>query len=317
MSHRFLVTGGAGFIGSHIAERLLNDGHFVRVLDDFSAGKESNLSFSKGLEKDRLEILRGSVAEKTVCDRACEGIDFVLHHAARISVSESLKDPERYNTVNINGTLSLLQASRNRNVKRFVFASSCAVYGDSKLLPQQEELLPQPLSPYALTKIAGEYACGLFSRLHGLETVCLRYFNVFGPRQAQDNEYSAVIPKFIHAMLRGRAPTIFGDGRQTRDFTYIDNVVDANVLAATAPGLKHEVLNVATGAEVTILGIVDLLNKILGKNIKPEFRPPRAGDIDRSFSDCSKIRQATGFHPTVGFEEGLKRTAAYFKACHP
>ena len=310
---KFLITGGAGFIGSNIAEKLVALGHFVRIFDDFSSGRESNLSFAQALSKDKFEIYRGSIASKEDCDRACQGMDYVIHQAALKSVPKSLLDPENYNNVNINGTLFLLQACLKHKVKRFVFASSSSVYGDSNLFPQKEDHLPKPISPYALTKIAGEYYCKIFTTIYGLETVCLRYFNVFGPKQPPDDEYSAVIPKFISLMLNGEQPTIFGDGKQSRDFTYIDNVVQANILAATTKGLKHEVMNAAIGGEFTVIGIVDGVNKILNTQIKPIFSPPRAGDIYRSFSDSSKIRQLTGYNPTVTFDEGLKHTVEYLK----
>lgn len=313
MSRKFLVTGGAGFIGSHLAQRLVREGHFVRALDDFSSGREANLSFAEGLGQDRFELVRGSVADRAVCERACEGIDFVLHQAALVSVPESLENPEKYQAINGDGTLFLLRASLGAKVKRFVFASSCAVYGEPERVPQKEDDPLEPMSPYALTKVAGETYCRMFSRLHGLETVCLRYFNVFGPRQTVNGGYAAVIPRFIRLMLNGERPAIFGDGRQSRDFTYVDDVVEANRLAATTPGLKHEVMNAAAGAEVSVLDLVDALNRILGKRLVPEFRPKRAGDVVRSFSDGSKIRRLTGYRPTVGFEEGLRRTVESFR----
>jgi nucleoside-diphosphate-sugar epimerase len=344
---KYLVTGGAGFIGSHIVERLLKEGHFVRVLDNFSSGKKENLSFTANseLRTPNFELIQGDIRDKTTCNRACDGIDYVLHQAALRSVPKSMKDPQSYNDVNINGTLYMLQAAAKNKVKRFVFASSSSVYGDTAQFPEREDAYPLLISPYALSKLAGEYYCRIFSEHFNLETVCLRYFNVFGPRQALDDEYAVVIPKFIHCILHGQQPPIFGTGKQSRDFTYIDNVVEANILAATkglgpqdktgtdpvkaikgmtrdlspqhgtVPDVKvlHEVFNVANGKDNTVLGLVDSLNKIIGKDIKPAFLPIRAGDVFRTLADISKIKKILGFEPKIGFEEGLRRTVAGFK----
>ncbi|MFH1414211.1 MAG: SDR family oxidoreductase [Candidatus Omnitrophota bacterium] len=324
---RFLVTGGAGFIGSHITERLLKDGHFLRVLDNFSTGKRENLSFTQGLSPQeaeyppiryggvhpKFELIEGDIRDKSTCDKACKGIDFVLHQAALRSVPKSLKDPESYNHVNIDGTLYMLQAVAKNKVKRFVFASSSSVYGDTDQFPEKEDAYPLLISPYALSKLTGEYYCRIFSEHFGLETVCLRYFNVFGPRQALDDEYAVVIPKFTHCILHDQQPPIFGTGKQSRDFTYIDNVVEANILAATTQGIKHEVLNVANGKDHTVLELVALLNGIIGKNIKPAFLDVRPGDVFRTCADITRIKQTLNFKPKVGFEEGLKRTVDWFK----
>jgi len=348
---RYLVTGGAGFIGSHIVERLLKEGHFVRVLDNFSSGKRENLAFvgtvpvsaktlsTKGTVPD-FELLEGDIRDKATCDEACKGIDYVLHQAALRSVPKSMNDPQSYNDANINGTLFLLQAAAKNKIKRFVFASSSSVYGDIDTFPEKEDFSPQPISPYALTKLSGEHYCHIFSEHFNLETVCLRYFNVFGPRQALDDEYAVVVPKFIHCILHDEQPPIFGTGKQSRDFTYIDNVVEANILAATqglegsappvgggTPGLPigrgasvsvpkkaHEVLNVANGQDNTVLQLVDSLNKIIGKNIKPTFLPVRPGDVFRTLADISKIKSKLGFKPKVDFEEGLKRTVTWFQS---
>lgn len=306
---RFLVTGGAGFIGSHIVERLLKEGHFVRVLDNFSSGKRENLPHSS------FELIEGDIRDKNASDKACQGIDFILHQAALRSVPKSIADPESYNDVNINGVLCMLQAAVKNKVKRFVFASSSSIYGDTDKFPQQETDLPLLISPYALSKLTGEYYCRIFSKIYGLETACLRYFNVFGPRQALDDEYAVVIPKFIDCILHDKQPPIFGTGLQSRDFTYIDNVVEANILAATKEGgaRSHEVFNVANGKDNTVLDLVNLLNKIIGKNIQPEFLPVRAGDVFRTLADISKIKEKLGFKSQAGFEEGLKKTVEYFK----
>ena len=309
---KYLITGGAGFIGSNIAGKLLQEGNYVRVLDNFFSGKEDNLAFTKGLGKDKFELIRGDIRDKSACENACEGIDYVLHQAALRSVPKSMKEPESYNDVNINGTLFMLQASSKAKVKRFTMASSSSVYGDTDKFPEREDAYPLLISPYALSKLAGEYYCRIFSEHFGLETACLRYFNVFGPRQALDDEYAVVIPKFIHCILHDEQPPIFGNGKQSRDFTYIDNVVRANILAATTPGVKHEVFNVANGRDTTVLEIVDTLNKFLGKNIQPKFLPVRQGDVFRTSADISKIKKILNFRPEVDFKEGLRRTVDWF-----
>lgn len=311
---RYLITGGAGFIGSNIAEKLLQAGHYVRVLDNFYSGKEDNLGFAKDLGKDKFELIRGDIRDKAACENACEGIDYLLHQAALRSVPKSMKEPESYNDVNINGTLFLLQAASKAKVKRLVMASSSSVYGDTDTFPEVETAYPLLISPYALSKLTGEYYCRIFSEFFNVETACLRYFNVFGPKQALDDEYAVVIPKFIHCIMHNEQPPIFGTGKQSRDFTYIDNIVQANILAATVPGIKHEVFNVANGQDTTVLQIVDSLNKILGKNIKPQFLPIRAGDVFRTLADISKIQKLLRFNPAVDFNEGLKRTVTYFRS---
>jgi nucleoside-diphosphate-sugar epimerase len=310
---KYLITGGAGFIGSSIAEHLIKEGHFVRVLDNFYSGKEENLDFAKGLGKDKFELIRGDITNPADCDKACQGMDFVLHQAALRSVPASLKAPLEYNRVNIDGVLLLLQACSKNKVKRFVMASSSSVYGDTDQFPEKEEHYPLLISPYALSKLAGEYYCRIFSEFFGVETVCLRYFNVFGPKQALDDEYAVVVPKFIHCILNDEQPPIFGTGKQSRDFTYIKNVISANILSATTPGIKHEVFNVANGRDNSVLELVDALNTIIGKNIKPKLLPVRAGDVFRTSADISKISQKIGYKPLVSFEEGLKYTVEYFK----
>ncbi|MFH0877316.1 MAG: SDR family oxidoreductase [Candidatus Omnitrophota bacterium] len=313
---RFLVTGGAGFIGSNIVEKLLKDGHFVRVLDNFSSGKRENLSFAK----ERFDLIEGDIRGKATCEKACATMDYVLHQAALRSVPKSMKDPDSYNDVNIQGILNMLQAASKNKVKRFVFASSSSVYGDVTKFPEREDFLPELISPYALSKLTGEYYCKIFAEFFNLPAVALRYFNVFGPRQALDDEYAVVIPKFIHCILHDENPPIFGTGKQSRDFTYIDNVVQANILAATTAnipaspaGRKFEVFNVANGKDNTVLQLVDFLNKIIGKNIKPQLLSVRAGDVFRTCADISKIKKHLGYEPTVNFEEGLKKTVEYFK----
>lgn len=311
---KFLIAGGAGFIGSNIAEHLINKGHFVRVLDNFYSGKEENLAFAKGLGKDGFELIRGDIRDPGDCEKSCEGMDYVLLLAALRSVPKSMESPKDYNDVNINGVLTMLQAAAKTKVKRLVFSSSSSVYGDTDTFPEKEDALPLLISPYALSKLAGEYYCRIFSEHFGVETVCLRYFNVFGPKQALDDEYAVVVPKFIHCIMHDEPPPIFGNGKQSRDFTYIDNVVSANILAATAHGIKHEVLNVANGVCTTVLDIVKVANQILGKNIEPKFLPVRKGDVFKTHADITKLQAAIGFKPLMDFEEGMKRTIAYWQA---
>ena len=310
---RFLVTGGAGFIGSNITDTLLKQGHFVRVLDNFCSGKEKNLKIARTFG-DKFELIRGDICDKTTCIKFCQGIDSITHQAALRSVPKSMSTPHEYNKVNIDGILNMLEAARENKVKRFVFASSSSVYGDVTKFPETETFYPELISPYALSKLAGEYYCRIFSEHFGVETVALRYFNVFGPRQALDDEYAVVIPKFIHCILHDEQPPIFGTGKQSRDFTYIDNVVQANILGLTTPGIKHQVFNVATGKDQTVLYLVQAINKIVGKNIQPKLLPVRAGDVFRTSADISKIKKILKFDPTVNFEDGLKRTVEYFKS---
>ncbi len=330
---RFLVTGGAGFIGSHIVERLLNEGHFVRVLDNFYSGKEENLSFILhpipntlySIPNAQFELIKGDIRDRSTCNEACKGIDYVLHQAGLRSVPKSMTRPHEYNDVNITGTVNMMQAAVENKVKRFVYASSSSVYGEAKTFPQKETDQSYLISPYALTKLADEHYARVFSMSNGLETVGLRYFNVFGPRQAMDDEYAVVIPKFINSLLDDKEPPIYGNGKQSRDFSYIDNVVDANILAATLPNTQYpipntkqgalcDVFNVAGGSEITILQLVDMLNKITGKDIKPTFLPIRKGDIFRTWADMSSIKAKLGFVPRVSFEEGLRKTVEWFEA---
>ena len=306
---KFLVTGGAGFIGSHIVEALVKQGNFVRVLDNFSSGKLANL---KGLNKS-IELVRGDICSKDTCSKASRGIDFVLHQAALRSVPKSMVQPHAYNRVNIDGTLNMLEASCENKVKRFVFASSSSVYGEVKDYPEKESLIPGPISPYALSKLAGEYYCKIFSLYFGLPTVALRYFNVFGPRQALDDDYAVVIPKFINCLLVNQSPPIFGNGRQSRDFTFVKNVVAANLLAARNRKVKYGIFNIAGGKNTTVLDLVKILNKILGKNIPPEFLPVRSGDVFKTLADIKQAAKFLGFRPEVDFIDGLKVTVDYWR----
>jgi nucleoside-diphosphate-sugar epimerase len=306
---KFLVTGGAGFIGSHIVERLVKENHFVRVLDNFSSGRIENLE--KVIKK--IDLIKDDIRQPRTCESATKGMDFVLHQAALRSVPKSMKNPAEYNEVNINGTLNLLLGAKKNKIKRFVFASSSSVYGDTDKFPEREDFLPQPISPYALTKLTGEHYCSIFSHHFGLPAVALRYFNVFGPRQSLDDEYAVVIPKFISCMLKDEPPPIFGTGRQSRDFTYIDNVVQANILAAKSSEIKAGVFNVASGKDYTILELVEVLNKLMNKNIRPKFLPSRQGDVFRTLSDLTNSKKFLGFKPRIDFLKGLGLTLNYFK----
>ncbi len=322
---RYLVTGGAGFIGSHIVERLLRSGHSIVVLDNFSSGKEENLSFVNNYPSsaNRYTLIRGDIRDLPTCQKACQDIDVVLHQAALRSVPKSLNNPFEYNEVNINGTLNMLEAARQQKIKRFIYASSSSIYGETKKFPEKETDLPRLISPYALTKSAGEHYCRVYSQNYGLSTVCLRYFNVFGPRQALDDEYAVAIPKFIHCLLNDESPPIYGTGKQSRDFTYIDDVVEANLLAANAPNLnsaptcrgrvKWAILNIANGDGKTILELVSLLNKIMKKNIQPIYHPSRPGDVLKTLADISQAKKIIGYKPKTSFRKGLVKTVEWFR----
>lgn len=312
---KFLVTGGAGFIGSNIVEELLKRGYNIRVLDNFSTGKRDNL---RQFEKE-IEIMEGDIRSYHTVNQAMKGIEIVLHQAALPSVPRSINDPITTNEVNVAGTINVLDAAKEHNVKRIVYASSSSVYGDNPELPKNERMIPNPLSPYAVSKLAGEKYCQVFSRLYGIETVVLRYFNVFGPRQDPNSQYSAVIPKFIKLMTNDQSPTIFGDGTQSRDFTYVSNVVDANILAATIDqcpkdefGFMGFAMNCACHGQVTLNALVSNLNELLNKDIRPAYADIRSGDIKHSFADIKLIREKLNYKPSVDFMEGLKRTVEYY-----
>jgi len=312
----FLVTGGAGFIGSHIVEELLKRGERVRVLDNFFTGKRENLDFIKSLNHSitqSLEVIEGDIRDFATVKKTMKNMDYVIHEAALRSVPKSMEDPVSYHEVNVGGTLNVLIAARDEKVKKVVLASSSSVYGETERLPEKEECQPQPISPYALTKLAGEYYCQVFSRAYGLKTVSLRYFNVFGPRQSLESQYAIVIPKFITCMLKDESPPIHGDGLQSRDFTYIDNVVKATIQATLVTNLNGEVLNVACGKAYTVLDIVKYVNQILGKNIQPLFTPPRPGDVRHTLADVTKQEKILGIRAEIDFYEGLKRTVDYFR----
>ncbi|HEY68191.1 MAG TPA: SDR family oxidoreductase [Thermoflexia bacterium] len=305
----YLVTGGAGFIGSHIVEELVRRRERVRVLDNFSTGRRENLA--PFLE--HVELVEGDLRDLSTVRRVAEGVDYILHQAALPSVPRSIADPLTSNDSNVTGTLHLLIAARDAGVKRVVYASSSSVYGDNPTLPKREDMSPAPKSPYAVSKLAGEYYCRVFAQAYGLETVCLRYFNVFGPRQDPASQYAAVIPKFITALLRDEPPTIYGDGHQSRDFTYVSNVVRANLLAATAPDVSGRVFNVACGERYTVLDLVAVLTEILGTHITPVHTAPRPGDVRHSLADITAAREALGYRVEVNFHEGLRRTVAWYR----
>ncbi len=304
-----LVTGGAGFIGSHIVERLLADGQKVRVLDNFSTGKHTNLAPFQG----RIELVEGDLRDAGALARAVEGCEVVYQQAALRSVPRSIDDPLANNDVNVTGILQLLVAAKRAGVRRVVYASSSSVYGDDPSLPKVETQTPRPISPYAASKIMGEYYCRIYSQLYGLETVSMRYFNVFGPRQDPESKYAAVIPRFITAALAGEPAEVHGDGLQSRDFTYVDNVVDANLLAGTAPDVSGEAFNIACGGRFTLLDVLSAIEKGLGHPVARKHEEARAGDVKHTLADISKARRMLGYEPKVDFEEGMRRTVDWFR----
>jgi nucleoside-diphosphate-sugar epimerase len=304
--NKFLVTGGAGFIGSNIVEELLKKGEFVKVLDNFSTGKRENVL--KLLSYKNFELIEGDIRSFHTVRDAVQGVDFVLHQAALPSVQRSVKDPLTTNDVNINGTLNLLEASREFDIKRFIFASSSSVYGNVTEGPKNENTPVQPLSPYALSKYTGERYCQIYNQLFGLETVCLRYFNVFGPHQDPSSQYSAVIPKFIKAMINDKLPVVYGDGLQSRDFTYVTNNVQANIIACFADNVAGEVFNIAFGARYTLMDLIQEINLNLNKNIKPIFENEKKGEVKHSLADISKAKRIMNYNPEVNFQNGLKLT---------
>ncbi|MEW6376172.1 MAG: SDR family oxidoreductase [Thermodesulfobacteriota bacterium] len=306
-----LVTGGAGFIGSNLTEALLKKGHSVRVLDNFLTGKRENLVFDQAFPS--LEVIDGDIRDLSTCQKAMKDIEYVFHQAALPSVQRSVEDPLTSNSVNVEGTLNILLAAREEGVKRVIYASSSSVYGDTPTLPKREEMPPHPLSPYALQKYIGEQYSQLFFQLYGLETVSLRYFNIFGPKQDPASIYSAVIPRFIDALLDGRSPIVFGDGEQSRDFTYIDNVVEANLLAMSAEHLHGEWINIASGKRISLNQLLDILKDILRSKVSPVYGEARKGDVRHSLADIHKGKEILNYEPTVGVEVGLEKTVEFFK----
>lgn len=306
----YLVTGGAGFIGSNIVEELLRQGHKVKVIDSFITGKRENIApFLKDIE-----LIEGDIRNIDVVRKAVKGVDYVLHQAALRSVPKSVDDPFLTNDINVSGTLNVFMASKEMGVKRVVYASSSSVYGDCDDFPEKEDFLLKPISPYAVSKLTGEYYGYTFSKTFGLEVVSLRYFNVFGPRQNPESKYSAVIPAFISRMLENKSPIVEGDGNQSRDFTYVMNVVDSNLAAAKAKGVDGEAINVACNKTYSVLDIVECLNKFLGKKFEPEFAPARLGDVRKTIADISKMKTLLKIKPRVDFETGIKKTLEWFQS---
>ncbi len=309
MTH-FLVTGAAGFIGRSITQRLLQEGHSVRGIDNFSTGKHENL---EGL--DGLEFIEGDITDPAAMEKACDGIEVVFHEAALASVPRSVKDPIASNHANVTGTMQVLEAARRAEVRRVVYAASSSAYGDTPTLPKRENMLPKPISPYAVSKLTGEYYMQSFYQVYGLETVSLRYFNVFGPYQDPNSQYSGVLAKFIPQMLKGDVPTIYGDGEQSRDFTFIENVVNANLLAATgeADKVAGKMFNVATGSRVTLNETVEVLRQITGYMGPVNHTTERTGDVKHSLADIAAAREALGYEPDIDFQEGLRRTVEWYR----
>jgi nucleoside-diphosphate-sugar epimerase len=307
---RYLVTGGAGFIGSNTVDELVRRGHSITVLDDLSAGKEQNLA---GV-RDKIDFIRGTITDRATLEKACHGADYVLHLAARTSVPRSVKQPQETNEINVDGTLNVLVAARDARVRRVVFASSSSIYGDTPTLPKHEDMSPAPISPYGVSKLVGELYGSVFHRIYGLDFVALRYFNVFGPRQDPGSPYSGVLSKFITAMRDGGEPSVFGDGEQSRDFTFVQNVVAANLQACETPGIGGRAFNLGTGGRYTLNYTLKLLEQFAGRPAKAKYGPPREGDIRDSQADVRRAAQAFGYKPQINFEEGLRRTWDWYSA---
>jgi UDP-N-acetylglucosamine/UDP-N-acetyl-alpha-D-glucosaminouronate 4-epimerase len=306
---QYVVTGGAGFIGSHTVEELVRRSETVVVLDDLSSGKEENLSEFRS----KISFIKGSITDLEAVRKAMQSADYVLHLAARTSVPRSVKDPLETNKVNVEGTLNVLIAARDAKVKRVVFAASSSAYGETPTLPKVETMQPVPISPYGVAKYAGELYAQTFGHVYGLENVCLRYFNIFGPRQDPSSPYSGVLAKFCTAFLEAAPPVVFGDGEQSRDFTYVENAVAANLLACTAPNISGKVFNIGTGSRVTLNQTLALLAKLSGASLETKYEPTRDGDIRDSQADISQARELLQYEPAVGFEEGLSRTLEWYK----
>jgi len=306
---KFLVSGGAGFIGSNIAAKLVSQGCFVRVVDNLLTGKKSNLT---GI-LDKIDFIEADMGDEKVARFAMKDIDVCLHHGALPSVPRSVDDPAATHKHCVDATFTLLLAARDACIKRFVYASSSSAYGDTPTLPKLESMPPLPLSPYAVGKLAGEYYCSVFYKVFGLETISLRYFNVFGPHQDPTSQYAAAIPAFVTAILEDQPPTVFGDGEQSRDFTYVDNVVEANLLAARVEHTAGEVLNIACGQAVTVNETIDVINELLGKNIEPLYDAPRTGDVKHSLADITLAQQIIGYKPLISFNQGLQLAIDWYR----
>lgn len=305
-----LVTGGAGFIGSHIVSALVEEGHRLHILDDLSSGFESNLAHLG----DRFDLIKGDMCDLATCQEACKGIEFVFHEAAIASVPKSIDHPDASHNANVNGTYNMLRACVDNKVHRFIYAASSSAYGNLEVSPKHEGLMPQPLSPYAVQKYMGECYARSFYECYGLETISLRYFNVFGSRQDPQSDYAAAIPAFVMAILRGQQPTIYGDGEQTRDFSHIDNVVAANLLAMKVEKTQGQVVNIACGGAISINEVIATINKVVGANITPIHTDPRAGDVLHSCADITLAKKLLDYSPIIDFEHGLHRAIEYYKS---
>lgn len=309
MPQKFLVTGGAGFIGSNICRRLVAEGCYVRVIDNLLTGKKSNLA---GI-LEKIDFIEADMGDETAARAAMKGIDVVLHQGAVPSVPRSVDDPATTHQHCVNATFTLLLAARDSRIKRFVYAASSSAYGDSPVMPKVETMITNPKSPYAAAKLFGEYYCSVFSKVYGLETIALRYFNVFGPYQDPTSQYAAAIPAFVTSILRGQSPTVYGDGEQSRDFTYIDNVVQANLLAARALKTNGEVVNIACGDKITVNAIIAMINEMTGSSVAPIYAPSRPGDVKHSLADISKAETLIGFKPVVPFKQGLEKAIHWYR----
>jgi nucleoside-diphosphate-sugar epimerase len=308
---KYLVTGGAGFIGSNIVKKLLENNDFVRVIDNFATGKKENIQ--DFLKNKNFEFIEGDMVDLETCRKAVKDIDFVLHQGAVPSVQRSVDDPIASNNANVSGTLNMLSTGKDAKIKKFVYASSSSIYGDNPELPKKEDFPIRPISPYALTKYVGERYCQIFWQIYGLPTICLRYFNVFGPKQDPFSQYSAVIPKFIDSFLQNKNPIIFGTGEQSRDFTFVENVVSANLLAAKSEEGNGEVFNIACFNTTSLNQLVKYLQEITKKNLEPEYKPARKGDVLHSLADISKAKNILGYEPKINFQEGLKKTFEWYE----
>ena len=306
---RFLVTGGAGFIGSNICRKLVQQGCFVRVIDNLLTGKKSNLADII----DKIEFIEADMGDEKAASASTKDIDVVLHQGALPSVPKSIDNPIATNKYCVDATLTMLIAARDNGVKRFVYAASSSAYGDNPILPKVETMADNPLSPYAVAKLAGENYCSVFYKVYGLETIALRYFNVFGPYQDPTSQYAAAIPAFVTSILKDTPPTIYGDGEQSRDFTYIDNVVQANILAARAKKTQGQTVNIACGEAVTVNSIINTINELTGKNVKPTYVKSRAGDVKHSLADIRKAKELIGFEPVIKFSDGLRKAIDWYK----
>lgn len=306
---RYLVTGGAGFIGSNTVDELVGRGHGVVVLDDLSSGKEENLADVRS----KITFIKGSITDLETVQKAMHQAEYVIHLAARTSVPRSVKDPIDTNRINVDGTLNVLVAARDNRVRRLVFAASSSAYGETPTLPKKESMQPAPISPYGVSKYVGELYAQAFGRCYGLENVCLRYFNIFGPRQDPDSPYSGVLSRFTNAFLQDESPVVFGDGEQSRDFTFVENAVQANLLACEAPDASGSVFNIGTGDRYTLNQTLDILRRVSGKNLQAKYEPPREGDIRDSQADITAARQVLAYEPTIRFEEGLERTYEWYR----